>query len=287
MNKYLSCILAGLTVALTSQVATAQARFTEKPDYSRTVREMPDAMQRAGFEQRNDAQLPLDAVLTDEQGRQVKLGDYFTDRPVIVNFVYYNCPMLCNIILNSLADTLKELDFETGRDYRVVTISFDHNEGYELAAAKKQTYIDYLGKPEAAQGWHFLTAGEETILKLTDLAGFTFAWDEERNDYAHASGIIVSTPQGRLSRYFFGVVYEPSDLRLGLVDASQGKIGSAIDKAILMFCYRYDPSTGKYSLAIFRILKMGGIATILGVASFIIISLRQERRIHALEQRTA
>jgi protein SCO1 len=274
-------------VALTSQVASGQARFTEKPDYSRTIREMPDAMQRAGFEQRNDAQLPLDAVLTDEQGNQVKLGDYFTDRPVIVTFVYYNCPMLCNIILNSLADTMKDIDFETGRDYRVITISFDHTEGYELAAAKKQTYIDYLGKPEAAEGWHFLTADEETILKLTDTAGFTFAWDEARNDYAHASGIIVATPQGRLSRYFFGVVYEPSDLRLGLVDASQGKIGTAIDKAILMFCYQYDPSTGKYSLAIFRILKLGGVATILGVAYFIIVSLRQERRTHALEQRTA
>lgn len=280
-------VIAGLAVFLATQVANGQARFTEKPDYSRAIREMPDAMQRAGFEQRNDAQLPLDAVLTDENGRQVTLGSYFKDKPVIVTFVYYNCPMLCNIILNSLADTLKDIDFVTGRDYRIVTISFDHSEDYELAAAKKQTYIDYLGKPEAAAGWHFLTADEETILQLTDTAGFTFAWDEARNDYAHASGIIVATPEGRLSRYFFGVVYEPSDLRLGLVDASAGRIGTAIDKAILMFCYQYDPSTGKYSLAIFRILKMGGIATILGVGAFIISSLRQERRVHALEQRTA
>lgn len=277
----------GLAVAVATHLAHGQTRFTEKPDYSRTIREMPDAMQRAGFEQRNDAQLPLDALLTDENGQQVALGSYFSDKPVIVTFVYYNCPMLCNIILNSLADTLKEIEFVTGRDYRIVTISFDHSEGFELAAAKKQTYIDYLGKPEAAAGWHFLTADEETILQLTDTAGFTFAWDENRNDYAHASGIIVATPEGRLSRYFFGVVYEPSDLRLGLVDASAGKIGTAIDKAILMFCYRYDPSTGKYSLAIFRILKMGGIATIVGVGAFIVLSLRQERRFHALEQRTA
>lgn len=265
----------------------AQAKFTQKPDYSRTVREMPDAMQRAGFEPRNNAQLPLDAVLTDEQGNQVALSSFFTDRPVILTFVYFNCPMLCNVILNSVADTLKDIDYRPGRDYRIVTISFNHEEDHELAAAKKQTYLDYLGIPGAGEGWHFLTGDEETILKLTGTAGFTFAWDDARDEYAHASGIIIATPEGRLSHYFFGIVFEPADVRLGLVDASQGKIGTTLDKAMLMFCYMYDPSTGAYSLAIFRILKLGGILTMLTVGSFIVISLRQERRNHSLSEQSA
>lgn len=279
-------VIAGL-LTLAAVPAWAQARFTQKPDYSRTIREMPDAMQRAGFESRNNAQLPLDAVLTDEQGNQVPLATFFTDRPVILTFVYYNCPMLCNVILNSLADTLKEIDYLPGRDYRIVTISFNHEENHELAAAKKQTYLDYLGMPGAGEGWHFLTGDEETILELTGAAGFTFAWDEERQEYAHASGIMVATPDGRLSRYFFGIVYEPADVRLGLVDASQGRIGTTLDKAKLMFCYMYDPATGAYSLAIFRILKLGGILTILVVGSFIIISLRQERRAHPMQEQPA
>jgi protein SCO1/2 len=280
-------ILIALGFTLAAPAVFAQAKFTQKPDYSRTIREMPEAMRRAGFEARNNAQLPLDAILTDEQGNQVALSSYFKDRPVILTFVYYNCPMLCNIILNSVADTLKEIDYQIGRDYRIVTISFDHSEGHELAAAKKQTYLDYLGVPGAADGWHFLTGDEETILRLTDTAGFTFAWDEERNDYAHASGIIVATPEGRLSHYFFGVVFEPSDVRLGLVDASQGKIGTTRDRAMLMFCYMYNPVTGAYSLAIFRLLKAGGVLTMLAVGTFIVLSLRQERRTHTLQEQPA
>ncbi|HMO52224.1 MAG TPA: SCO family protein [Kiritimatiellia bacterium] len=289
MNGLLSCyqkppqchgftvMLAALLVIVTAPLGWAQAKFTEKPDYSRTVREMPDAMKRAGFEQRHNTPLPLDAVLTDEQGRAVELGSFFTDRPVIVTFVYYNCPMLCNIILNSLADTLKDIAYQPGRDYRIVTISFDHTEGHELAAAKKATYIDYFGKPGAADGWHFLTGDEETIRTLTEAAGFTFAWDEQRQDFAHASGIIVATPQGILSHYFFGVVFSPRDVRLGLVDASAGKIGSPLDRVQLLFCYHYDPSLGTYSLAIFRLLKLGGVITIAALALFIAVSLRQER----------
>ncbi len=260
------------------QTAFAQARFTEKPDYSRTIREMPEAMKRAGFESRPDAQLPLDAVLTNEKGEQVPLSTVFGNLPVIVNFVYFNCPMLCTVILNSLADSLKEIDYLPGRDYRILTISFDHQENFELAAGKKQSYVDYLGLPGADDGWFFMTGDEATIRQLTDTAGFTFAWDEKAQEFAHASGIMVATPAGRLSRYFFGVMYEPSDLRLGLVDASEGRIGTTLDKAMLMFCYMYDPATGAYSLAIFRILKLGGILTILAVGGFIILSLRQESR---------
>ena len=204
----------------------AQTRFTEKPDYSRTIREQPDAMKRAGFEQRHNTQLPMDVKLRDEQGNEITLGSLFDDRPVILNFVYFNCPMLCNVILNSLCDTLQDLPFSPGKEYQIITVSFNHTETPELAAAKKKNYLEYLGKPEAADGWHFLTGDEAAIQTLTQAAGFTFAWDEQREEYAHASGIMVATPQGRLSHYFFGVVYDPRDLRLGLVDASEGKIGS-------------------------------------------------------------
>ncbi|HMP90730.1 MAG TPA: SCO family protein [Kiritimatiellia bacterium] len=269
---------------LVAHTAAAQARFTEKPDYSRTIREKPDAMQRAGFEQRHNAQLPLDVVLKNEKGEDVVLADFFTDRPVILTFVYYNCPMLCNIILNSVSDTLKEIPFVPGKDYQIVTLSFDHEETHELAAAKKQAYIENLGIPGAENGWHFLTGDEASILKLTDAAGFTFAWDEQRNEYAHASGIIVATPQGRLSHYFFGLMFNPRDVRFGLVDASAGKIGSPLDRVTLMFCYHYDPAMGTYSLAIFRILKLGGVLTIAALALFMGHSLIQEHRQRSMQE---
>jgi protein SCO1/2 len=258
--------------------ASGQAKFTEKPDYSATVREMPEAMKRAGFEQRYNSPLPLDTILTDEHGASITLGSLFNDKPILLNFVYFNCPMLCNVILNSLADTLKQIPFEPGKDYTIVTVSFDHTEGYELAAAKKQAYVDYLGKPGGADGWRFLTGSEEAVKALTEASGFTFAWDEERKEYAHASGIMLATPEGILSHYFFGVVFEPRDVRLGLVDASAGRIGTALDKATLFFCYMYDPNVGTYSWAIFRILRIGGLLTILLVGGFIIRSIRQEKR---------
>ena len=273
-----------LLIALGAHMASAQARFTEKTDYSRTIQAKPDAMQRAGFEQRHNAQLPLDAVLKNEAGEDVALSTFFTDRPVILNFVYFNCPMLCNIILNSISDTVKEIAYQPGRDYQIVTISFDHEESHELAAAKKATYIENLGMVGAENGWHFLTGDEETILKLTDAAGFTFAWDEQRKEYAHASGVIVATPEGRLSHYFFGLVFNPRDIRLGLVDASAGKIGTPLDKVTLLFCYHYDPSMGTYSLAIFRLLKIGGVLTIAGLALFMGRSLLQEHRQRQLQE---
>jgi protein SCO1/2 len=264
--------------ALVAERAVGKPGFTEKPDYSRTIREQPDAMKRAGFEQRHNTQLPLDVKLRDEQGNEVTLGSLFDGRPVIINFVYFNCPMLCNVILNSLCDTLKEMPFTLGNEYQIITISFDHTEQPELAAAKKQNYLEYLGNPAGAASWHFLTGDEAAIQTLTQAAGFTFAWDEERKEYAHASGIIVATPKGRLSHYFFGVTFDPRDLRLGLVDASEGKIGSPLDKVQLLFCFHYDPATGAYSLAVFRLLKLGGVLTILSLGLFMGISLMQEKK---------
>lgn len=277
-------LVMSIAFALAADAALAQARFTEKPDYSRTIREQPDAMKRAGFEQRHNTQLPLDTVLRNEQGESITLGSLFDDRPVLLNFVYFNCPMLCNVILNSLCDTLKDIPFEPGVDYQIITVSFDHTETHELAAAKKKNYLDYLGKPEAAAGWHFLTGDEAAVKALTEAAGFTFAWDEQRQEYAHASGIMLATPQGRLSHYFFGVLYEPRDVRLGLVDASAGKIGSPLDRVQLLFCYHYDPAMGTYSLAVFKLLKVGGILTILALGLFMALSLAQERKHRMLQE---
>jgi len=268
-----------LSLLIVTSSSFGQAKFTQKPDYSKTIREMPDAMKRAGFEQRHNAQLPMDTIVRNEKGESITFGSLFDERPVVLTYVYYNCPMLCNVILNSLADTLKEIPFQLGRDYQIITLSFDHTEDAALAAAKKKVYLEYLGaSAESAGSWHFLTADESSITNLTSAAGFTFAWETNRNEFAHASGIMLATPAGRLSHYFFGVMYEPSDVRLGLVDASAGKIGSPLDKVKLMFCYHYDPSTGAYSLAIFRILKVGGILTIAGLGIFITTSLRQEKR---------
>ncbi len=283
--KTLLAMIVALTLA--ADAAQAQARFTEKPDYSRTIREKPDAMQRAGFEQRLNAQLPMDAVFRNEKGEEVTLGSLFDDRPVLLNFAYFECPMLCNVIINSMCDTMKQIPFAPGIDYQIITVSFDHTEKPELAAAKKKNYIDYLGKPQAADGWHFLTGDEASIKALTQAAGFTFAWDEKTQEYAHASGIMLATPNGRISHYFFGVVYEPRDVRLGLVDASAGKIGSPLDKVQLLFCYHYDPAMGVYSLAVFRLLKIGGVLTILALGFFMGISLAQEKKHRMLQESPA
>jgi len=280
MLRHLSIIA---LLLLAAHTASAKPGFTEKPDYSRTIRDVPDAMKRAGFEQRHNAQLPLDTVLRNEKGESITLGSLFDDRPVLLNFVYFNCPMLCNVILNSLCDTLKDVPFTPGVEYQIITLSFDHTEGHELAAAKKANYLEYLGKPEAEAGWHFLTGDEAAIKALTDAAGFTFAWDEQRQEYAHASGIMLATPQGRLSHYFFGVMYEPRDVRLGLVDASAGKIGSPLDRVQLLFCYHYNPAMGTYSFAVFRLLKLGGILTIAGLGLFMGLSLAQEKKQRTLQ----
>jgi protein SCO1/2 len=279
----------GVTLlAAMAMTAWGQARFsTAEPDYS-TMGPLPDAMERAGFEPMLNNQIPLDLTFNDEVGNPVHLGSFFNDKPVILTLVYFNCPMLCNIILNSTMDTLGDIDLFPGRDYEIVTVSFNHKEGHELAAAKKQAYTKAFGKPGAEDGWHFLTGDEASIKELCDAVGFTFAWDEERKEYAHASGIMLATPGGRLSHYFFGVVFEPDDVRLGLVEASEGTIGTVLDKARLLFCFQYDPNTGAYTPAVFRMIQVGGALTVASLAIFMIGSVRKEKRQqHAAMESTA
>jgi protein SCO1 len=237
----------------------------------------PAILDQAGLEQKLDEQVPLGLHFRDESGSDVELGRYFRDKPVILSLVYYECPMLCTLVLNGLVSSLRTMSLDVGRDFDVVTVSFDARETPELAAKKKQTYLEQYRRPGAADGWHFLTGDQASIDALAQSVGFQFAFDEKSQQFAHAAGIIVLTPQGRVSRYFYGVEYAPRDLRLGLVEASQNKIGSLVDQ-ILLFCFHYDPLTGRYSALSLNIVRAGGALTVLALVAFIALMLRRDRR---------
>jgi protein SCO1/2 len=235
---------------------------------------LPPALANVGIDQKLNAQIPLAATFRDETGRTVQLGEYFRGaKPVILALVFYECPMLCNQVLNGLTATMKVMPLKIGEDFEVVTVSFDPRETPEMAARKKESYMQRLQRPGAQGGWHFLTGDEASIRVLTDAVGFRYGYDAPTNQFAHASGIMVSTPDGRLSHYFYGVEYGPRDVRLGLVEASAGRIGSPVDQ-LLLYCYHYDPATGKYSWVI-NIYRWGGVAT---VAAMVILLLVLRRR---------
>ncbi len=226
---------------------------------------LPVPLRKVGIDQRLNNQVPLDLVFRDELGQEVKLGNYFGQRPVILSLVYYDCPMLCTQVLNGLVGSMKALKFNVGREYEVVTVSFDAREKPELAREKKAGYMVRYGRAGAEQGWHFLTGDEASIKALTESVGFRFAWDDETKQFAHASGIMILTPEGRVSRYFYGVDFAPRDVQLGLVEASNNKIGSPVDQ-ILLYCYHYDPQTGKYGFVIMNVMRVLGFATFGGLA---------------------
>jgi protein SCO1/2 len=230
-----------------------------------------------GLDQRLNEQLPLDLTFTDEKGKSVRLREYFGTKPVILSLAYYDCPMLCTLVVNGLIRTLRTLSFSAGNEFTVLTISFNPTDTAKMAAVKKQTSLQSYNRAGAEAGWHFLTGDEAAIRQLTQAIGFRYRYDAERKEYAHASGILVLTPEGRLSRYFYGVEYAPRDVRLGLIEAADGKIGSAVDQ-LLLLCYHYDPITGKYGVVITRSLQLAGIATVLGIGGFIVLSLRRDRR---------
>ncbi len=230
-----------------------------------------------GIDQKLDALVPLDATFRDEAGRTVRLGDYFGRRPVILSLVYYDCPMLCTLALNGVLHSLQTISLSAGQDFEVVTVSFDPREKPELAGAKKNVYLTLYNRPGAWEGWHFLTGDEASIRRLTAAVGFRYKWDAAAGQYAHATGIMVLTPEGRLSRYFYGIQYPPRDLRLSLVEASSGKVGSPADE-VLLYCFHYDPATGKYGIVITRVLRLAGAATVLILAGFVIVTAIREKR---------
>lgn len=234
-----------------------------------------DVLKRVGIEQHLNTQIPLDLKFRDESGREVKLRDYFGGKPVVLSMVYYECPMLCGEVLNGEASVFTALKFDIGKEYEVVTVSFDPRETPELASAKKKTFVDRYGRPGGAEGWHFLTGSQESIDALTKAVGFNYAWDRDTKQFAHAAAIMVITPDGRLAQYFYGVDYSPKDLRFGLVQASQKKIGNVVDQ-VLLYCYHYDPRTGKYGAVVSRALQIGGALTVLVLGGFLIIMFRLE-----------
>ena len=227
-------------------------------------------------EQKLGTSLPLDAKLRDETGREVTLDELIGDRPVVVAPVYYECPMLCSLVLEGFVKALRPLGFLPGKEFDVLVLSFDPGEGPELAARKKAAYVELYGKPETAGGWHFLTGSEDEIRRVTDALGFSYRYDPTRDEYAHAATVVLVTPEGKLARYFFGVEYSTRDLRLGLVEAAAGKIGSVVDQ-FLLYCYHYDPSMGRYSAAVLNLVRVGGVATVSAMLIFFLAMRRRER----------
>ena len=238
---------------------------------------MPAAFQKIGIDQKLNNQVPLETILQDENGRTVRLGQFFRDKPVVLAMVYYACPMLCNMTLNGLNEAMEQLPLDLGKDYQVVTVSFDERETPPLAKMKRDNYVKKYNREGAMEGWHFLTGNAVAVRKVAESVGFHYAWDSMTNQFAHAAGIMVLTPQGKVSKYFYGIKYDPRDLRLGLVDASDKKIGSLADK-ILLYCYHYDPATGKYGFAVMTVVRVSAGATVGALGLFMLIWIRRERR---------
>jgi len=241
---------------------------------------MPAALQNVGFEPPLNGPMPLDLAFRDETGRGVQLREYFGQKPVVLAFVYYGCPMLCNQVQQGVVGVLRMLSFNPGRDYEVVFVSFDARETPDMAAEKKRMALAHFRRPETDSGWHFLTGSNDSIEAATKAANFRFSFDAKSKLFAHASGVMLLTPDGRISRYFYGVEYPGRDMRLGLVDASAGKIGSPIDH-VLLFCYHYDPAAATYSASILKIIRLGGVLTILCIVGGILISRRRETALAA------
>jgi protein SCO1/2 len=239
--------------------------------------EVPAQLREVTFKQRLNEQLPLDAVFRDDAGRQVTLGQYFGTRPVILAFVYYQCPMLCTQVMNGLSSALKVIPFGAGRDYDVVLVSFDPRDTPAIAAEKKRAHLEYWSTQADAGAWHLLTGDEATIRRVTSSAGFTYQWDERSGQFAHVSGVLVVTPDGRLSRYFYGVEYSPKELRLALVESGEGRVGSAIDE-LLLYCFHYDPESGRYGLLVMNLVRLGGVMTMLFIGASLFLLRRREPR---------
>jgi len=268
--------LLSLALTLLSLAATALSQGMSTGIMSPPANVRPPYLQNVGIEQHMNGQVPADLQFTDDTGRTVKLGDYFGKKPLILNLVYYKCTMLCGEALAGLTGSMRVIKFDVGNQYDVITVSFNPKETTQDAAAKKATYIKSYGRPGAAAGWHFLTGSADSINALTKAVGFQYQYDEKNDQYAHATAIMVLTPQGRISRYFYGVEFPPKDLRMGLVEATQGKIGNAVDQ-VLLYCYHYDPVTGKYGAIVSNMLKLGAAATILFLAVLLFVLFRIDR----------
>jgi protein SCO1/2 len=262
--------------------------YGARPESGPVPSGLPPALRDVAIEQKLDQQLPLDLVFRDEGGQPVKLGQYFGKKPVVLSLVYYDCPMLCTQVLNGMVTAFRVLPFRIGKEFDVVTVSFDPRETASLAAAKKKTYVGYLPQTMQAgadSGWHFLTGDQASIAQLTDAVGFRYHWDEATKQFAHASAIMMATPQGKLSRYYYGIDYSARDMRLGLIESAQNKIGSPVDQ-LLLYCYHYDPATGKYGAVVMNMIRLGGIATIIGIVIMLLLLKRRSPKLFSVKLKT-
>jgi protein SCO1 len=246
----------------------------------------PPGLDNVGIEQHLNEQIPPALAFRDETGQTVRLKDYFDKKPIILNLAYFNCQMLCPEVLSGLTVALRGLKFNAGREFEILTVSFDPRETHEMAAEKKQQYLARYGRRGAEQGWHFLTGQQDAIAALTKAAGFQYQYDPKTQQFAHTTAIMVLTPQGKIAQYYYGVEYSPKDLRLGLVEASQNKIGNLAD-AILLYCYHYDPATGRYGAVIMRVLRLAAAATMIFLGGFIVLMLRRDSVSRAPAGRTS
>ena len=274
------CLLSAYCLPAFAQPGVPQPNsplYGARPVPGQVATGLPKVLNNVGINQKLNEQIPFDAVFKDEQGSEVKLGEFFGKRPVVLSLVYYSCPMLCTQVLNGMLSAFRQVSFNIGDQYEVVTVSFDPRETPELAAAKKQTYVKGYNRAGAEASWHFLTGDEANIKRLTNAVGFRYVWDQQTNQFAHASGIMVLTPEGKLARYFYGIDYPPRDLRLGLVEASQNKIGTPVD-ALMLYCYHYDPATGKYGAIVMNIVRLAGGVTLFLIVGMILVLRKRSGR---------
>jgi protein SCO1/2 len=268
-----------VVLALASSAAFGLGNASQPPPIGSTEdpnsATRPPVLRDVGFDQKIGARVPLDLPFRDEEGRTVKLGDLFHGRPVVLALAYYECPMLCTLVLNGTVSGLKPLALSAGKDFDVIAVSFNPRETPMLAKAKRVNYLDRYGKPGTEDGWHFLTGDPGSIEKLTSAVGFRYVWDAQAKQYAHPSGIVLLTPDAQVSRYLFGVDYEPKDLKLGLVESSQGKLGTLTDQ-VMLYCFHYDPATGRYSAAVMNLVRAGGVLTLALLALFLTFAWRRD-----------
>jgi protein SCO1/2 len=280
-NRYVAGGVAALVLWVASAgVATAQQQ-PGLPGSTTTSGVASDAvppqLHDVSFAQRLGEQLPLDAQFRDEEGRAVELGDYFGDKPVLLAFVYYQCPMLCTQVLNGISSALRVLEFAPGQEFEIVLVSFDPRDTPADATAKKRETLAYWDAADQADAWHFLTGDQPAISAVTAAAGFTYRWEEQTQQFAHVSGVLTVTPEGRLSRYFYGVEYSPRDLRLAMVESSNNQIGSAVDE-LLLYCFRYDPAAGQYGAVVMNVMRLGAAITLTLVVGFMLLMWRRDSR---------
>jgi len=278
MKNTLRFVAPALAFALVSFSMPALASSADRAAGNQALVDAAPDLTGVGIKEKLGDSIDLNHTFTDETGKTVRIGDFFqAKRPVIISLAYYQCPMLCGVVLNAIVDGIKPLTWTPGKEYTLVNLSFDPKEKFDLAAAKKKNLIEALGKPEAAAGWHFLTGEENQIKALASELGFGYRWDEKEKQYAHGAGIFVLTPDGKISRVLYGIQYRPSDLRLSLLEASNGKIGTIVDR-ILLFCFSYNPHLRQFSLSATRVVQIGAVLTILILGGFIAISRMREVR---------